>query len=241
MFVKTKGITLNSFRYTDNKLISHIFTRKLGKTGFLIYVGKSKKSSKKASVFNSLNFVDIEFNHKENTNLQTIKEAGIYYMYHSIPYNDIKRTVALFLAEILSKILHSEAENEELYEFIERSFQYYDLQEEKYSNFHLWFLLQLSKYLGFGLSYSNSPGSNYFDLVEGVFSEFKPIQNKYLEPEIVHYWKELLQTGLTDYHLINIKRDKRIDILNKIVEFYTYRFSELSGLKSLTIMKEIFH
>src|SRR5690606_7529990 len=61
-----------------------------------------------------------------------------------------KTTLAIFLNEILNKTVREESHAEELFEFLYNSFRTLDNQETGYENFHLIFMLKLSRYLGFG-------------------------------------------------------------------------------------------
>jgi DNA repair protein RecO (recombination protein O) len=237
MNLKTEGIVLSSLKYSDSQIISHIFTKEKGTVPFIIRLSNSKKSNKKKSAFQSLNFLDLEFLYKEKTSVQTLKDWNLEYLFHTIPYDDIKRTIAVFVAEILTKVLRTEAANPELFRFLHNSIQYFDLQENQFSNFHIWFLIQLSKHIGFGPTLKKG---FYFDLVEGQFSQTKPHHCNYIEKELLGTFSQLLSIGLPDYPLIKIDRETRQILLQKIIDFYSVRYSECSAIKSLSVLKDIF-
>ena len=80
----------------------------------------------------------------------------------------------MFLSEVLSNTLQEEEQNETLYSYLESTFLWLDSQSD-YANFHLLFLLKLTKYLGF---YPDTTLIDFpfFNLQEGMF-EIKPSNN----------------------------------------------------------------
>ena len=78
------------------------------------------------------------------------------------------KVVSLFLSEICANICTSEAPDIELFNYLEEKLIYLDRNEFS-ANFHLKFLLDLSKYLGF---YPDDNDSHlpFFNLEEGHFT-----------------------------------------------------------------------
>ena len=73
----------------------------------------------------------------------------------------------MFLAEMLKNCIREEEANEDLFVFLEQSFLWLDKNDEV-ANFHIFFLLQLSMYLGF-FPDATEIQKNYFNIVEGNF------------------------------------------------------------------------
>lgn len=86
-------------------------------------------------------------------------------MYESIHTSVVKQSIVLFLSEILTSAIQEEENNTLLYEYLERSLIWFD-SHEQISNFHLLFLLNLTKFLGFYPDVSQS-NKNGFHLREG--------------------------------------------------------------------------
>ena len=91
----------------------------------------------------------------------------------SLPFDVRKSTISLFMAEVLYRLIRESEANEPLFDFVCRSVVQLDRMTEGISNFHLWFLVQLSAYLGFYPG--NEPIPNgYFDIRGGVFTPSVP-------------------------------------------------------------------
>ena len=99
--------------------------------------------------FSTLALLELVVYHKEQGNLQQIKECRPSPSFQSIPFDIIKGSILLFLNEVLFKSLKHQEQDFELFEFIYNSLAFLDEVEEGKENFHLIFLYKLRKYLGF--------------------------------------------------------------------------------------------
>ena len=148
MLIKNKSIVLSKLKYRDNDLIIRCYTLQRGTVNYLARgVLKNKSSASKAVYFQPLSQLEIEESYKPNQSLQSFKEVKLSYLYNTLHSNIYKGSIVMFLSEILSTVLKEEEPNEKLFSFLEASLQYLD-NEESYSNFHLLFLLKLTKFLG---------------------------------------------------------------------------------------------
>src|SRR5580658_7988678 len=118
MFHKTKGIVLHTIKYSETSIIAKIYTEKLGLVSYMIKGVRSSKKTSKASLLQPLTLLDMEVSHRENKQLQYIKEFRRDYVYRSIPFDTIKSTVAIFLLELISKSIREQEQNAEMFEFI---------------------------------------------------------------------------------------------------------------------------
>ena len=67
------------------------------------------------------------------------------HVYHSIPFDTLKSTVADYL--VISKSIREQEQNSEMFEFIYEALCVSD--QKMNADFHLLFLIQFSRYLGF--------------------------------------------------------------------------------------------
>ena len=106
MIIESKAIVINSFKYGEFGLITRCFTLKNGLQSFLLKgILKSKKGGVRKSQFEPLTQLKLIYNFKNNGNLQFIKEAKAYNIYKSIPNKISKKTLVIFLSDILKNIL----------------------------------------------------------------------------------------------------------------------------------------
>lgn len=238
MQVTTKGIVLSSLKYGDTSLITRIYTATDGLKSYLLKgVLTSKKGKLKAAYFQPLTQLEIVANHKNKGNLESIREVKVEYHYQTIHTEMAKNSVVLFLAEMLGNSILEEEPNEELYQFLEASLQWLD-NHEKIANFHLYFLLNLTKYLGFYPDTKNI-SANCFDLRDGVFLDI-PLGAACINEDELVYFKQLLGTNFDAMHSITMKKTNRQELLKSLVLYFELHLQGFRKPKSLAILNEVF-
>ena len=148
MLQKTKGIVLHTLKYNDTSIIVDIYTELSGRASFLVAVPRSRKAAVKSVLFQPLSFIEFEADYRPNATLYRVKEAKSFYPFSSIPYDPYKSAMALFLSEFLYRAIREEAENRPLFAYLQHSIIWLDECREGFSNFHLVFLMRLSRFLG---------------------------------------------------------------------------------------------
>lgn len=238
MQVTTKAIVFSSLKYGDTSLIVKAFTLSDGlKTYLLKGVLASKRGKLKAAYFQPLTQLEINANHKNKGTLESIREVKIAYHYVTLHTDIFKNALTLFLAEMLGNSIFEEEQNQELFHFLEASLQWLDTHEEV-SNFHLYILLRLTKYLGFYPD-TSTIDLPYFDIVEGEFvSELST--NLILEKENLAYFKRFLGINFDSIHKIKMKKTDRQNLLKSIVLYYELHLQGFRKPKSLAILNEVF-
>ena len=243
MIVKTKAIVLTSIKYGDTDLIVKCYTEEGVKTYLIkrIFKLKSKKSnaSKKLNnaYFQPLTHLNLTANHNNKGNLNSIREAGVSYLYQSVATNILKQSVALFLAEVLSFTLKEEEKNEILFQYIETSLIWLD-NHNNTANFHLLFLLNLSKYLGF-YPVIKDLKPPYFDLTEGVFTNNKPLTD-YVTGNKLILFKSLFGINFDAIERLQLNAKTRIILLEILLNYYKLHIPGFKIPKSLIVLKNVF-
>jgi DNA repair protein RecO (recombination protein O) len=240
MIRKTKGIVLHSFKYGDTSLISNIYTESHGKISFLIQGARKHKAKLKANLFQPLFLLDMEIYYKEKRQLQKIKEARMDYPFETILFDDSKRSIAIFLAEVLNKSIQSEDYDHQLFEFIATHIKMLDLKEKGLANFHVYFLVQLTKFLGFYPQNNHNAEHTFFDLKNGYFTSTRPFHNHYLNPEESKVFHKIMEYSSNQHENMEIPGKLRKNLLDSIINFYYLHHPGKMQLKSYEILKEIF-
>ena len=237
MIENTKAIVINTIKYGDTSLITTCYTEKCGVKSYMLKgVLKSKKSKIKAAYFQPLTQLFLTANHNNKGNLNSIKEVELLHFYNSV-YTDIKKqTIALFLAEVLYYSLKEEEKNSAMYTYLETSFLWLDTHDN-ISNFHLLFLLNLTKFLGF-YPEMNMQNSIYFDLVEGCFTNNKTLNT--VSGENLHQFKKLLNINFDVLHTIDFNSVSRQAVLLLLIQYFELHLSGFRKPKSLHVLKSVF-
>jgi len=237
MTSKTKAIVLSSIKYGESDLIVKCYTEFGVRSYLLKRILKTKKGKLKASYFQPLTQLQLIAAHNEKGNLNYIKEANTSTPYRTIHTNIIKQTIVLFLSEVLSKSLYEEEVNKELFEYLETSLIWLDTHDGV-SNFHLLFLLKLSKHLGFYPDKENCD-LNYFDLQEGVFLNYKP-KNQYITNDELSHFRILLGTNFDRLDSLKFNGKVRQETLDILIRYFELHLPMFQKPKSLTILKTVF-
>lgn len=238
MQVTTKAIVLTSLKYGDTSLIARAFTASDGLKSYLLKgLLSSKKGKLKTAYFQPLTQLEIVANHKNKGTLETIREAKVSYHYQTLHSQIAKNAMTQFLAEMLSNSIHEEESNQGLFEYIEASLQWLDTNDET-ANFHLHFLVNLTRYLGFYPD-TNSINSSYFDLLEGEFID-KPSLNPILTGENLIFFKKVLGINFDEIHTIKMNKANRQELLKSLVLYFELHLQGFRKPKSLAILNEVF-
>ena len=238
MIVSTKAIVLTSVKYGEADLIVKCLTE-LGTRSYMLRgVFRSRSKSVKAAYFQPLSLLELTANHNNKGNLNSIREVRAAYIYQSLSTSVFKQSIALFLAEVLSASLREEEENAALFEYLETAFVWLDSHRE-IANFHLLFLLRLTRHLGFYPDRKNMEAA-YFDLKEGSFTTSKPFGN-YLEGEKIVLFKSLIGIKFDDIPSLKWNAEKRQNVLDALLEYYQWHIPGFKKPKSLKVLKEVFN
>jgi len=236
---KTRGIFLHAVKYSETSLIASIYTEAYGRQTFIINGVRSKNSSVKASVFQPLYLLDLEMYYKTGREIHRLKNARIASPYLTIPFDIRKSTQVLFLAEVLYKCLREEEPNNELFDFLYRSLTLLDLSETGISNFHIWFLFKLTRFLGIDPSNDNASISNFFDLQTALFVSHEPLHNQFTDKHITVLFSRLFDVDSSSIAKLDYTQNERKLILEKLLEFFKIHFDQLGEIKSLEVLKEV--
>ncbi len=239
MQVTTNAIILTSLKYGDTSLIVKAFTLSDGLKSYLLKgILSAKKGRKlKAAYFQPLTQLEIVASHRNKGTLENIREAKVNYHYQTLHTQVLKNALTLFLAEVLSNAIYEEEVNIPLFNYVETTLQWLDIHD-KVANFHLYFLVVLTKYLGFYPD-TNNQDAGYFDLLEGEFTSV-PTLNPMIQGQHLIFFKKILGTNFDELESIKMGKNNRKELLKSIILFYELHLQGFRKPKSLAILNEVF-
>ena len=238
MLIKTKAIVLTSIKYGEADLIVKCLTEQGVKSYLLRSIFRSKSKKLKIGYFQPLTQLEITAVHNKQGNLNKISEARVFYLYQTLATNIYKQSIALFLAEVLAYSLKEEEENQFQFSYIETSLKWLDLHDS-FASFHLVFLLELTKYLGFYPD-TSLMSANFFDLEEGKFTMSQPFRS-FLIGEKLILFKSLI--GIKFDSMVELKwnSESRQTVLDILLEYYELHLPGFKKPRSLKVLKEVFN
>ena len=237
MYHKTKGIVLHTIKYSETSVIAKIYTEKLGLVSYIIKGVRSAKSTSKAALLQPLTLLEMEVSHRENKQLQYIKEFRRDYVYRSIPFDTLKSTVAIFLLELISKSIREQEQNSEMFEFIYESLCVLDRSESLNPDFHLLFLVHFTRHLGFVPHGNFSEKNPYFEMTEGMFVQQQSELNIMSRNESM-LLNELISANPFSSEPLKITRQERKQMMGNLIRYYQLHLENFS-LRSPEILEEI--
>ena len=238
MLVTTPAIVISALKYADADLIVKCYTRSDGLKSYLLRrILKSKKGKLRTAMFQPATQLEIVANHKDKGALESIREAKVIYPYQSLHTDITKTSITLFLSEVLRNAIQEEEENPALYAFLENAFIWLDVQEHS-ANFHLLFLLELTRYLGF---YPDDSGISkpYFNLETG---RFETVDDRYsISEENLMLIKELLGTQFDALHTLKLNQNLRKSFVNMLLSYYDLHLQGFKKPRSLEVLNSLFN
>lgn len=220
---KTRGVVLNYIRYGESSIITRILTDAFGVQSYIVNSVRTKKPKFSVSFFQPFTLLNMVVYYKKNASLNRIAEISPENAASTIPLNIYKSGIALFLAETLVKTLTNELEDREMFEFVYRSVQALDDKKADFENFHLHFLIELSKRLGF----EPHSGSELLAQAHNGYHEGMNEQANLLDRLI---------SGTYDDAIKMSSKMRRL-ILDDLIRFYRIHIENFGSIKSLEVLK----
>ncbi len=241
MLHKTEGIVLHTVRYGETSVVVRIFTELFGTQSYLVNgVRTSRAKSAKANLLQPAHMLEMVVYHREQKNLQRISELKPAYLYRGVYANMAKNAIALYVAELLHKVLLEPEPHPELFYFTRELLQWMDQHPSReLALLPLYFTLKVSALLGFKIYGRFSLRSAYLDLQEGQFVEKAPAA-LFLGPREAAQTFRLMQVSepgaLAGLAISVEERDK---LLTAYLTFLKLHLPGFRNLRSPAILKEI--
>jgi DNA repair protein RecO (recombination protein O) len=239
MLVSTKAIVLSAIKYSEADLIVCCFTQSNGLKSYLLPgILKSRKGKLRASYFQVLTQLELTARHRDKGTLERISEVKVLSPYTTLHTQVVKSTLLLFLSEILKNSIQEEQPNEALFQFLRDSLQWLDTHD-RIANFHLLFLVQLTRYLGFYPDVKTIEGS-FFNIYEGNFQNtgegiYCATGGK------VEAFKQLFGIDFERSDQIKLTKKVRSEILDMLLLYYRLHVQSFKQPKSLLVLNQLFN
>lgn len=239
MLTETEGIVIQSRKYGDTSLIAHIFTQEYGMQGFLVRGVYRKKSAFSPSYFQHLNRLQVVMYYKTQRQLQNLRELRVNPLFRQVPYQIGKTSMAMFLAELLGKVLQDEEPTDPLFHFLQFGIQRLDDWEGSLSLFPLLFMLDLAHHMGFYPYNNYAEACPYFNLEEGFFQALRASDEVVLPADESYYLAQLLPHGLANPDTQMIPYTERLSLLGHLVDYFRLHTQHFSRIRSAQVLREV--
>ena len=240
MTTSTTAIVLHSFMFNDTKTIADVLSETEGRQSVVVRISRSKASRNIRNLFQPLAILELTTEFKHAGQMHTVKEAHIAHAYTSIPFHPYKLSISIFLAEFLSNITRGDQQNDPLlFHYITDSLQWLDETQSNFANFHIVFLIRITRFIGIYPNTDNYANGCCFDLINGCFTSGQYPGKTYLSSQETAVMHKLMRMNYNTMHLFRMSRNERNRCLDAIIQFYRLHIPEFREIKSLAVLREI--
>ena len=237
---KARGVVLGTVKYGDKAIIVNMLTDTFGRQSYIVQgLGSGKGRGSKLAYYQPLFALQFEGIVSDKSELHRMKDVQSSIVMQTIPYDIRKSTIALFMSEVLYRLVGESEANSPLFDFVYGSIEALDAIEEGVANFHLWFLANISRFLGF------APGNEYtkdsfFDMREGLYTPVQPLHEKFCNREYAQLLNDLIECDVQYLGEIGLNRTERVEFLAAMLKYYSYHLESIKTVESLRILQEVF-
>ncbi len=237
MMVNTRAIVLARIKYNDTDAVVKTYTAHTGFTVFFVRnFFKGRQARLKKALYQPNALLELTFDFKNKGQLEHIKEARIQYHYKNINRDFDKLNISSFLREILLESLKNEQIDPDLFQYIYSQFVALD-QDDFHPDFHLIFLLKLTRYLGFFPDLQTK--GLYFDLFNARFTDQIPL-HPYLNSEESFLFKSFSGMIFATEKEKKINRKDRKLLIEILLRYYQQHLPQFKIPKSVKILNQIY-
>ncbi len=237
---KARGIVLHTIKYGDSSLVAYMLTDTLGRQSYMVQgVRSARGHGNKGALLQPMFALEFEGISSPHAEMHRIREMRAAVPLRSIPFDVRKSTVALFMAEMLYRLVREVEPNSPLFDFVWSAVEELETMDEGIANFHLWFMTALSRYLGF------SPGNEWsqgwwFDIREGLFTPIMPSHGSAFSRENAALLAQLTDSAPGELAALPLNRNKRVEFLGSMLAFFGYHLDAVRDVRSVDILREVF-
>lgn len=236
----TRALVLRTVRYTDSRIIVSLFTEHYGMISAAVRISRGVNSGRRCALWQILNVVEVNVDYRASVELQKLGDVSIPSPWHELPYHPYKASISMFLGEFLYHSLKNEGENRALFSFLENSLRWLDSAEGGFSNFHLFLMIRMTRFIGILPSMEGSARDKVYDLRGACFSSVLPPHGQYVDANEAALIPVLLEMNYSQMHRLRLSRNERWHMLDVLLKYYRLHMPGFGELQSLDILCEIF-
>ena len=240
MLQKTEAIVLHALKYGEQKMIVDMFTREQGRLSFVVPLPRSARAKLKKQYFQPFTLLNIECDVRPQQQLQKLSDAALLMPLPRLLSDHKKLAISLFTAEFLYLALRGEQRDAPTFDYVRTSIEWLDGAAAGYANFHLVFLMRLSRFLGFYPNLDNYAAGAYFDLRQSGFCDQAPLHRDFLMPQEADHIRLLMRMDFATMHLFRLSRMQRRRILEILLAYYRIHLPQMPEMRSPDVLAELF-
>lgn len=235
----TTGVVLHTLKYGDNSLIVFVLTRTHGRRSFMLRGVKGRHGGNRMALLQPMFVVEIEAQESSHTQMDTVRDVRSAVPLESVPFDIVKSTIAMFMAEVLYRLVRDVEPDSPLFDFVCEAVQRLDEAERGVANFHLKFLVELSRYMGFYPSGEYRAG-DLLDVREGVFVGSLPLHGDAMSAENSAILASVMSSDFEALDSVSLNRTSRDGFLTAMLDYFDFHLDAVHTIRSVEILRAVF-
>lgn len=242
MYSSVECIALRTVKYDDRRSIVAAWSRQMGRLSLMVPDGSGREARRRRALMMPLSLFAGEIDVRPGRDIHSIRDVQPLAVAADTMTDPAKSVVALFLAEVLERLLRIPAADEALTAFIFDAVGRLNglTRQSAVANFPIIFLCRLGTYLGIAPDAAEWRAGSWLDLAEGIYRATPPTAGPYLDPAQSTIAAMLGRLNFDNGSRLRLSRPLRREILDRILQYYTLHHSRLDNLNSLAVVKDIF-
>lgn len=236
---KARGIVLGTLKYGEKGIIVHMLTDTHGRQSYMIQGVRPTARGSRMALLQPMFAVEFEGLTSSKMSLHRLKDLVPGIVLQTTPFDVRKSTMALFMAEVLYRLVKESEPADALFDFVWGSVAALDHIDEGIANFHLWFLANLSRPLGFSPDNEYEEGA-WLDIRDGHFTPHALLQSHALTPNNARILHDMLECDVRYLGEIGLNRTERVEFLEAMLKYYAYHLESIHSVESIRILREVF-
>ena len=215
MTTTTELIVLHTTKFGENSVVVHTLSKEYGRRSFLV----RSAGKRLMSLFLPLNILEADIVESSRSTLFTARNLTAGHPLLGIRSNMFKNSMTMFMSEVLYRVIKDGTYEQGLFEWCEKNILLLDAMDTDFSNFHIYFLLELTVALGF------SPAA----------SDLRPFVGDHY-PLVARF----MQSSLAEAMLIPLNGSVRNEVAEEILRYIEFHTDSTLKVNSLKVLRELF-
>lgn len=240
MYQQLRCVALRTIKYDDRRSIVSAWSEQLGRVSFIVPDGSSREARRRRALLMPLSLFEGVSDVRAGRDLLSLRDLRPAFVTADLSSDPVKAVVAMFLAEVLERVLRETQPDRLLTAFLFESVVRLDGMADRTSiaNFALVFLYRLGYFAGIQPDVSTWRRGSCFDLTGARFRPSALPGGEWVDGAGARLVRVL--DGLTfdnSCHL-HLTRAARGALLDGILRYYTLHHTPLDDLRSLEVVRE---
>jgi len=239
MLVNSRGIVLSTVRYSDSSVIARVYTEVAGLRPFMVRVGKGRGAVGKVSALQPLSPVMLSFDPEQRQGIRTPRSLERERVPARIPFDAMRSSVAIFIAEVLGRSLHEDLHDQRLFDLIHSTVTILDGEDGNCANLHLVFLMELTRFLGCHPRMDAGCPLPYFDLREGEHCAMPPLHPHHISDGQLRNFLQLSECRLQQHTELRFTNAERRLLLRAMIDYLRLHVDGMAEVRSHKVLEEV--